>query len=75
MIDLADCVARFCWAWPGEFRGGDIPWALFWLLHERLHVVLAVQRVTMTRAVGLAWGGEGATTMAQSDIREAFGRG
>lgn len=74
-IDLGDVVARFCWAWPGEFRGGDIGWGQFWLLYERLHVVLAVDRVNVTRAVGLAWGGEGAGTMIQSDYREAFGHG
>ena len=74
-MDLGDCVARFCWAWPGEFRGGDIPWALFWLLYERLHVVLAVDRVTQTRAVSLAWGGKEGDTMRLADVREAFGHG
>lgn len=74
-MDLADCVARFCWAWPGEFRAGQIGWGQFWLLYERLHVVLAVERVTLTRAVGLAWGGDGAAVLAQQDITEAFGNG
>ncbi len=71
-MDLASCVARFCWAYPGEFRGGTIGWGLFWLLYERLHVVLAVERVTTTRAVGLAWGGDGAERLMQQDIEEAF---
>lgn len=74
-MNLADCVARFCWAWPGEFRGGAVPWALFWLLYERLHVVLAVDRVTQTRATALAWGGKENETMMQADVREAFGHG
>lgn len=75
VIDLGDVVARFCAKWPGEFQGGTIGWGQFWLLYERLHVVLAVERVTLTRAVGLGMGGEAAGSMAQADIQEAFGHG
>jgi len=74
-VDLADVVARFCWAWPGEFRGGAIGWGQFWMLYERLHIVLAVDRVNQMRAVALAWGGDEAAVTAQKDIKEAFGHG
>lgn len=29
---IADLVARFCFRFPGEFRGGEIPWRRFWRL-------------------------------------------
>lgn len=68
-------MARFCAKYPGEFQAGAIPWRLFWLLYERLHVVLAVERVTHTRAAMMAWGGKGSDRLIEADISEAFGHG
>ncbi|HMU61580.1 MAG TPA: hypothetical protein PKA66_07350 [Gemmatimonadales bacterium] len=74
-MDLRDVVARFCAKYPGEFQAGAIPWRLFWLLYERLHVVLAMERVTQARAVGMGWGGKDAERLMRADITEAFGHG
>lgn len=73
VVDLRDIVARFCSRYPGEFQAGTIPWRLFWLLYERLNVVLAVDRVTQARAVSIAWGGKDAERMFNADLKEAYG--
>lgn len=73
VVDLRDVVARFCAKYPGEFQAGRIPWRLFWLLYERLSVVLAMERVTQARGVGMAWGGKEAERMMRDDLKEAFG--
>ena len=75
VVDLRDLVARFCTKYPREFQAGELPWRLFWLLYERLHVVLAMERVTQTRAVGVAWGGKEAERLMRADITKAFGHG
>lgn len=73
--DLRDVVARFCAKYPGAFRDGEIPWVLFWMLYERLYVVLALDRLTQTEAVQLGMGYEGSALKIQATIQEAFGHG
>jgi hypothetical protein len=58
------------------FRDGDIPWRMFWMLHQYSGAVMALERVNITNAVAigtaLAHGGDRVIRIAQQDQREAF---
>jgi hypothetical protein len=63
IVPAAVAVAQFCRFYPGLYRDPAyptrdrvVPFARFWTLHQALTAVMALERVSMARAIGHALG-------------------
>jgi hypothetical protein len=70
-FSLDTAIMHFEAVWPGLFREGEIGWGYFWMLYQCIPLKMAMDRVNMTRAIGIALGGDESKREWEADRREA----